>query len=182
MKKLTLAMLITLDGFIEGEKGDLSWFLPPEEFFDLYGVDFMGRFDTMVLGGKSFQMFAGYWPKSNDPTAPLINSLKKVGIGKTVKEADWNNSTVARVDLAQTINDLKRQPGKGIVCFGGAKLASSLLRLDLVDELMLTVCPTVLGKGTPFFDGTSDRKNMRLLETKRFKSGGVLLKYEPARA
>lgn len=170
-------MLISLDGFIEGPEQDLSWFMPPEDFFELYGPEFLDDFDAILLGGRTFEMFAAYWPDSKDPTAAQINSLRKIALSRTLGEVAWNNSEVARGDLLKTVGDLKRQPGKGIVSFGGAQLASSLMELDLVDEYQLVVCPTILGAGTPLFRDTAERKQLQLLQTKTFKSGGVMLRY-----
>jgi len=179
LRKLTLAMLVSLDGYIEGKTGDLSWFLPESEFFDLYGSAFMARFDTIVLGGKAFVLFSKHWPTSEQPNAAVMNSCRKVAIGKTVQDTGWANSEIARGDLSETIGRLKAEEGRDLVCFGGAKLGRSLVRRGLVDELHLVICPALLGAGTPLFIGEMPRKNFKLIETKAYKSGGVLLRYVP---
>src|SRR4030095_3179860 len=129
---------------------------------------------------------ANYWPTENaiknDPMiADLMNSLPKIVFSKTLEKAEWNNTRVIKDNIAEEILTLKKQPGKDLAVFGSANLLSTLMQMDLVDEHRVMVNPVLLGKGNPLFKSTDGKINLRLLKTRTFHSGNVLLYYEPVR-
>ena len=126
---------------------------------------------------------ADYWPTpsaiSNDPViAKLMNQLPKIVFSKTLENVEWQNSRLVKENIMEEIKHLKRQPGHNLVILGSADLTSRLTKLGLVDEYQIIVNPVVLGKGKPFFNDMH-KLNLDLLNLKTFRSGNILLCYQP---
>lgn len=185
MRKVILAMQMSLDGFIEGPDGAMDWLVGGEEdwkemFKDLESVD------THLLGRKMYPGYAAYWrslltnPSSQKDElayAKLADQTQHIVFSKTLTAADWQNTRIAADPLAE-INQLKQQPGKDIVILGGAELAASLINLGLVDRYRIALNPTILGGGKPLFNHVSQRRKLKLLESRPLKSGATILWYE----
>ncbi len=183
MRKTYLFMMVSLDGFFEGPNQELDWHNVDEEF-DEFTIDQLDETDTILFGRKTYEMMASFWPsdvaKENDPiVAEKMNTTAKVVFSKTLEKADWQNTRLVRDGVKETVEDLKRQPGKDIAVFGSSDLSVSLLQLGLLDELRIMVNPVVLGDGKRLFEGMRDRLSLRLLKTRSFRSGNVLLYYQP---
>jgi dihydrofolate reductase len=182
MRKLYLFDMITLDGFFEGPNREIEWHNVDEEFND-FAIEQLGSTDILLFGRVTYELMAGYWPTAtaikNDPTiAGRMNSISKIVFSKTLQQADWHNTRLIRENPAGEISILKQQPGKDIAIFGSAELATGLRELDLIDEYRIMVNPVVLGSGKPLFKGIHDKLKLRLLKTKTFGSGNVLLYYQ----
>ena len=183
MRKIILSNLISLDGFFEGPDKELDWFVVEEEFFE-YARELLDGTDTILFGRITYQMMAKYWPNAKDNDATIthkMNHLQKIIFSKTLKKVDWNNAELATVTLSKEVKNLKAQPGKDIVIFGSGTLVTQLTQLGLIDEYRLIINPVILGKGNPLFKGIDDTINLKLLQTKAFKSGVAILYYEPIR-
>ena len=116
----------------------------------------------------------------NDPiVAGLMNSLPKIVLSRTLKGAAWSNTTLIKENAAEEMMKLKAQKGKDIGILGSANLAASLMRQNLIDEYRIMVNPIVLGEGNPLFGKVDERIRLRLLRTRDFKAGNVLLCYMP---
>jgi dihydrofolate reductase len=193
MRKLILSMMASLDGFIARSDGNLDWFLTDEEF-EVEMLSLLHSVDGMLFGRVSYQLLAGYWPTAGTSAgeaapggftskereiafATLMNSISKTVYSRTLGKAEWGPATIVRDVGAEHIARLKRQPGKDLVLFAGAQLASAFARLDLFDEYRLMVHPIVLGAGIPLFAGLHDERRLNLQRTKTFPSGVVLLQY-----
>ena len=129
---------------------------------------------------------ASYWPTpealSDDPiVAGKMNHTPKIVVSTTLKKADWNNTRLIKDDLAAEINRLKQQPGKDMAIFGSSDLATSFTQLGLMDEYRIMVNPVILGGGKPVFQGMRERVPLKLIKTRMFRSGNVLLYYEPVK-
>ena len=149
-----------------------------------YKLDELSASDALLLGRKTYEIFAGYWPKANDDAgfADKMNNLAKHVVSTTLKKVDWNNSRLIKAKVPDEVGKLKQQQGKDILVYGSAKLVKTLLQHDLVDELRLMVYPVVLGSGKRLFDDHAETlKTLNLAESKTFPSGIVLLSYHPAR-
>src|SRR5580658_7690632 len=180
MRRIIVSNLVSLDGFFEGPNQELDWFIVDEEFF-AYAKDLLRSVDTLLFGAKTYQHMAAYWPSAPvDEIADKMNSLPKIVFSKTLEKADWNNSRVIRDKIQEEVSKLKAQPGKDMVIFGSASLASSLLQLGLIDEYRVILQPVLLGKGSPLFQGITDRIQLKLISAKTFGSGVVLLSYQRA--
>jgi dihydrofolate reductase len=170
-------MMVSLDGFMEGPSGDLSWHVIDDDF-NQYGAKTLASVDAILLGRRTYELFASYWPAADEPEAPALNALPKIVFSKTLKSVDWNNSRLADENIEQEIAELKRQPGKDLALFGSAQLGSELMQLGLIDEIRLLLAPVVLGAGTPMFKDIRQQPNLKLTKTETFGSGVVLLYYD----
>ncbi|MFJ8650126.1 dihydrofolate reductase family protein [Streptomyces sp. NPDC093546] len=165
MATLALTTFMTLDGVMQAPGGpdeDRSdgfeyggWSVPfVDEEFGRFIDEVFQRVDCFLLGRRTYEIFASYWPKvtdENDPVASRLNTLPKYVVSTTLDHADWHNTTVLKGDLAEEVNRLKQRPGREIQVHGSARLAQSLLAHGLVDELNLLVYPVFLGKGRRLF-------------------------------
>jgi dihydrofolate reductase len=185
MRKLFAFNMVTLDGFFEGPDRDISWHNTDEEF-NQFANEQTSAVDTILFGRVTYELMAGYWPTpaafENDPIiAVLMNRTPKIVISRTLTKADWNNTRLIKDRIAEEITALKQQPGKDLAVFGSANLLSTLIQLDLIDEHRLLVNPVILGRGTPLFQGIQNRLSLKLLSTRQFRNGNVLLVYQPVR-
>jgi dihydrofolate reductase len=185
MRNVFAFNMVTLDGFFEGPNQDISWHNVDDEF-NQFAIEQTGTVDTLLFGRRTYEGMASYWPTeaaiNDDPiVAGLMNSLPKIVFSRTLQNAEWNNSRLIKENIAEEILQLKRQPGKEIAVFGSADLLSTLIRMDLVDEHRIMVNPVVLGSGTPLFKDVKERLSLKLIRSRIFDSGNVLLYYQPDR-
>ncbi len=185
MGKVIYWSSISLDGFIEGAEGDISWTTPSEELHTHFNEQ--ERLIDIHLYGRRMYETMTYWGTADqDPTAPgfiieyarLWKNKPKIVFSNTLGQVEWN-SRLVRGDITAEVAKLKEQPGLNMG-IGGADLAYTFLTLGLIDEYWLYVCPIILGGGKPLFRTLSDRINLRLVETRSFGSGVVLLHYQRA--
>lgn len=186
MRKIIVSEMVSLDGFFAGPGGEVDWHVVDEEFNEKYAVPLLNSVDTLLFGRVTYELMAGYWPTpeaiKNDPIiADKMNSLPKIVFSKTLKKVDWNNTRLVKEVLTDEVVKLKQQYGKAMVIFGSGTIVSTLTQLGLIDEYRLIVNPVILGSGKSLFKGLKDRLRLQLLETKKFNSGNVLLRYEPIR-
>lgn len=191
MSKLIVQEFVTVDGFAAARDGALD-FMPAggEKPADMQIERDQLRFikdevDTMLLGRTTYQMFKDYWPTATaekDVIADDLNALSKVVASRTLDHAPWGDrgdeATIFR-DGVEAATALRRQSGKGVVVWGSLTLAQSLMRAGLVDECQLFLCPSVLGAGKSLFAHDTGLQAMQLLESKRYESGVILLRYAP---
>jgi dihydrofolate reductase len=185
MRKLSLWMQVSLDGFTQGPAGEFDWPVVNEEVTQ-YFVYLAGEFDTFLFGRKVYELMAEYWPTADtQPSstdydrkyAPIWRDTPKIVFSRTLGRAGWNTEVVGE-NIAEQIMKLKEQPGKGLVLFGGADMAATLIRLGLIDEYRLFVHPVILGGGTPLFPAFDDRVDLRLVQTRTFDSAVVHVHYQ----
>jgi dihydrofolate reductase len=179
---------MSLDGFMAGPKGELDWFVT-EGFLKNteYGQnarDVISSVDTILLGRLTYETFVGYWPtaEDNDPVITNgMNKLPKVVFSKTLDKVEWGkwgNARLVKGDAASEIRRMKQGPGKPLVIYGSGQLASDMLVAGLVDEYQVVVQPIILGRGKPMFTGMDDRRRLKLISAKPYKSGAVELTYQ----
>ncbi len=185
MRKLLLFMMVTLDGFFEGPNQDINWHNVDEEFND-FAIAQLNEVDTLLFGRRTYEMMASYWPteaaKQDDPiVADKMNSLPKIVFSNTLSAVEWENTRLVKESFAQQISSLKQQPGKDLIIFGSSDLAVTFLEQGLLDECRIMINPVVLGDGKSLFKGINDKINLKLLKTRTFRSGNVLLYYGPAK-
>ena len=190
-------MFMTLDGFAALAAGPDD----PEaerQFWDAMWNGPMGDVDTLLLGRKTYEAWAAFWPGFVDADnehwrafARFSTRVEKVVFSRTLRSATWSNSRIVRGSVADEIPRLKSLPGKNIIVAGGVQLVQSVLAQDLADELCLTVTPSIIGRGLPLFHmepnlehhddivplGAPGRHDFRLLESRAFRSGAVYLHY-----
>jgi dihydrofolate reductase len=183
MRKIIVSNYVTLDGFFAGPNGEFDWFVWDDETAE-YAKGLLKSIDTILFGRVTYELMAGYWPTASPPAEdPIIidamNNLPKIVFSKTMDKVAWKNSRLAKGDIAEEISKLKQQPGRDIVIYGSGSIVSTLTQLGLIDEYRIFVNPVVLGSGKPMFKGLHDRLNLKLLTTKTFNCGVVLLHYRP---
>jgi Dihydrofolate reductase len=179
MRKVILHMVVSLDGFIEGADKELDWFVDDDEMLK-YFHDLLNSVDAMLYGRVSYQLMTDYWPAANSEFADKMNKMPKIVFSRTLEKVEWNNSRLVKENIGEEISKIKQQPGKDLVLFAGADMASTFRQLGLIDEYRLLVTPVVLGSGKPLFKDVKDKFSLKLLKTKTFGSGNVLLCYQAA--
>jgi dihydrofolate reductase len=190
MGKIVISQNVSLDGVIQDPSGD--------EGFRVGGwvgrVGDRGRegaakmlldealgTEALLLGRRSYEFFAARWPSRGGELADRLNGLPKYVVSSTLEYPDWNNSTVLNGDVVNEVSKLKQELNGEIVVYGSGQLVRTLIEHDLVDELRLMIYPVVLGAGQRLFGETSDKKPMRLVDTKTVGDDLAFLTYEPVR-
>jgi dihydrofolate reductase len=196
MRKLVVGTFLTLDGVMQAPGGPDEdrdggfehggWLVP--YFDDKMGQimdEWLRRAGGFLLGRRTYEIFAGHWPKvtdPNDPVAGALNREPKYVASRTLSSADWNNTTIMRGDVAEEVRKLKAQDGGEIQVHGSCNLIQTLLTHDLIDEMRLWVFPLVLGTGKRLFGAGTVPAAMRLTGTETSTTGAVLHVYERAGA
>jgi class 3 adenylate cyclase/dihydrofolate reductase len=190
MRRVIASEFVTLDGVIEApgheehRDGKNAWALQLfSEDMQQYKFEELYAAEALLLGRATYQIFAAFWPSApgDEGFADRMNSIPKYVVSTTLKDAEWNNSTLLSGNIAEEVSKLKQQPAGDILIHGSADLVSTLMNHDLIDEYRLMVYPVVLGSGKRLFEDRSHTAHMRLVEVRSFSSGVVLLSYQPAR-
>jgi dihydrofolate reductase len=196
MSKLTVSTMVSLDGVMQapgGPKEDPSGGFKYGGWTAPYGndagleciVEWFSRAGSFLLGRKTYQIFAGYWPKVTDPNDPIagpLNQLPKYVASKTLKKVEWNNSRLLKGNLVAAIKKLKAEAGNELQVHGSSGLLQTLLKARLIDELRIMTFPVVLGKGKRLFGSGTVPGAMELVDSKRTSTGVVIQVYRPAGA
>ena len=184
MSKVIYSLSVSLDGYIESPTGSIDFTSPDEELHAFFNDETRGM-GTLLHGRRTYELMASYWPTADeDPSAPptqvdfarIWKGTPKVVFSKTLDSVAWN-SRLVRERVAEEVTRLKRQPDNDMMV-GGAGLAATLIRLDLIDEYRLYVVPVILGGGKPYFPTLDRPHDLRLAETRTFGSRVVYLRYE----
>lgn len=192
--KLTLHTFMTLDGVMQapggpGEDdsggfkyGGWSFTYGDQDFGETMTAWFADA-DAFLLGRKTYEIFAGYWPKQTDPNNPIatkLNSRPKYVASRTLKALDWQGSHLLGSDVPGEIAKLKEQPGKELHVSGSGNFAQTLIEHDLVDEYRLMYFPLHVGSGKKLFADGLKAGALRHLSTKTTSAGVVISTYAPA--
>jgi dihydrofolate reductase len=185
MRKLVVWNLMTLDGYFEGTKPwdidfhNLAWGPDMARYAERFG----DQGDLLVFGRKTYEGMAAYWPtaENEEKIKVYMNSIAKIAVSRTMKQADWNNTRVVS-DPVSELEKLKKEDGKTIFIFGSAELVDKVLKAGLVDEIRICVVPVILGGGNPHFKPAERQMPLKLLDTWTAESGAVVLRYEPVKA
>lgn len=181
-------MQTSVDCFVAGPSGELDWMvMGSDDEQKIFVNELHEKVDLILLGRKMTGDFIKYWSNivNNQPDSPEFSFAKKmvdtpkIVFTKTLEQSEWDNTTLAKGNLADEINELKNKNGKDIIVYGGAGFVSSLIRENLIDEYNLVVNPTALGKGMTIFNELDERLNLQLVKSQSFESGEVLLCYKP---
>jgi dihydrofolate reductase len=153
-----------------------------DEEMDLSAAGFDGKDRELVLGRKTYEIFAGYWPyqTEDNPIAKTFNAAKKHVASRTLTSLQWNNSSVLGGDVAAAITALKGQPGHDLQIIGSGNLIQTLQAASLIDEYNVWTYPVVLGGGKRLFENGARPGALRLVASKVSKAGVVMCSYVPA--
>jgi dihydrofolate reductase len=171
MRRVLYSVAMSLDGFIAGPEGEYDW-IPNEPEIDWGG--FMARFDTLLLGRRSYEAALAA------PAGTALPDMPTYVFSRTLRPEDHPRVNIVGADLDQTIERLRGGSGKDIWLFGGGLLFRSLLERGHVDVVEVGLIPVLLGRGIPFLPGLDRRATLRLTDTRRYPTGIVLLTYEIA--
>jgi dihydrofolate reductase len=189
MGRIVVTEFVSLDGVMEDpggsedfEYGGWSFEISRGEEGDKFKLDETMASEALLLGRVTYEGFAEAWPSRKDDAgfADKFNNMPKYVVSSTLENPEWNNSTVLEGDVVDAVSKLKDEVDGDIVVHGSAQLVHTLIDNDLVDELRLMVFPVVLGKGKRVFGDTSDKKRLRLADSKAVGDGVAILVYEPA--
>lgn len=180
MRRILVSMMVSADGFIEDSNKELSVFKDDEEVLK-YFEDLLDSVDVIMFGRRAYELMVDYWPKETGSVAEKMNQKSKIVFSKTLSKVGWNTRLIKN-NIAEEIMQLRNEPGKDIVLYAGAEILSTFRKLGLVEEYRLAVYPVVLGKGTPLFKDIDHTMSLKLVDTRKFKSGVVLLTYQPQHA
>jgi dihydrofolate reductase len=200
MRELILKMFMSLDGFVgttDGKPGALM--PPPDPVGKAWNAERAWDTSLHVVGSRTFQMWAGYWPTATDVFAAPMNQIPKAVFsrqGPAILEAarlaqdklgtlqpgaeSWAQAYVASGDLVEEVTRLKAQDGKPMFAYGGATFARSLIAHGLVDQFELAIIPIVLGQGLQIFSELTQPRRLELVSSKAFPKGTVVQVYRPA--
>ena len=188
MRKVKLSMQMTINGYVGGPNGENDWMTwnPDDEFMEFLNSIFDSS-DTILLGRKLADGFIKYWENAleknpDTPFAKKIVDTPKVVFTKTLDKSTWNNTTLAKGNLAEEISNLKKSRNGGskdILVVGGAGFVSSLIKEGLIDEYHLIVNPTAIGNGMTIFNSLDRMQKFSPIQAKLYSGGKIVLSYKP---
>jgi dihydrofolate reductase len=182
MRKLIYSMGVSLDGFIAGPNGEIDWSAPDEELHRFHNQQ-TREMGAHLCGRRLYEVMLFWETADQNPSAPehelefarIWKNMPKIVFSKTLEKVE-GNARLVRDGVVEEVAKLKEQPGKDLAV-GGAGLASTFIKLGLIDEYRLFVSPVVLGGGTPYFPALDERMNLELVETQTFGSRVVYVRY-----
>lgn len=177
MRKIILDLAMTLDGFIEGPKGEIDWCIMDDDM-DFDG--FLSHIDSIFYGRVSYDAWGNFQPGSNASEAEVslwknVHAKKKYVFSHQARQDP--HAIFIHDDIQQKVLAIKEQEGQDIWLYGGASLIKTFIQANLVDIYRISIHPIVLGKGKPLFEDLSERLQLKLVESRSFKSGVVQLIY-----
>lgn len=189
--QLTVTTFLSVDGVYQGPGGpteDTSggfdrggWLVPHfDEATGTFMTEVFDKADAFLLGRRTYEIFAAYWPQVTDPMANLLNTLPKHVISTTLSSADWQGSTIVNGDVPAAVSRLKEAPGRELQVHGSGALVRTLLENDLVDVLRLLVFPVIVGAGKRLFPDAGVATGLGLVESRTTDSGVAIHVYRPA--
>jgi len=200
MRKIIAFNLVTLDGYFAGVDGNIDWHNADDDEFNKFAIEQTSEFGGIIFGHTTYKIFEDYWPQAlKDPkTSPddrklaqIIDDVWKIVYSKSMKETTWKNSQLYHDIDAAEVKKWKEYDGKpastrggepkrggDMVIFGSGTIVQQFANLGLIDEYRLLVNPVILGKGKSMFENVK-KADLKLLKTREFKNGNVLLYYVP---
>ena len=191
MRKVLVTAFVTLDGVMQAPGGPDEdreggfehggWAVPHfDESLIRTVAEFTSRADALLLGRKTYEIFAATWPlaEADDPIGAKMNGVRKYVASRTLAAVEWQNSTLIRGDVAEAVGELKQGEGGEIQVHGSGGLIQTLLKHGLVDEIQLIVFPVLIGSGKRLFADGTVPTGLQLVETTGTSSGVVVSRYE----
>lgn len=184
MRKLIVFNMVSLDGYIADKNGDMRWAHKHDPEWNAFVQENASGGGTLLFGRVTYQLMESYWPTpAASQNAPIVaermNSLPKVVFSRTLAKASWNNTSLVKNSPAEAVRKMKQEPGDRMALMGSASIVSQLAEEGLVDEFQMVMNPVVLGKGKTMFETIQDQLPLKLIRTRVFGNGNVLLCYEP---
>ena len=187
MRKIIVFNFVSVDGHFAGSEGEIDWHNYDEEM-GAYSVEQLKSLGALLFGKTTYELMASYWPtqdgiESEPVVAGIMNSIPKIVFSKTLKVVDdgpiWKHVTVFHEIQPEEILKLKEQEGGDIAIFGSGTIVHQFANLGLIDEYRLVINPLILGDGKLLLRDIKNTLKLRLIRTRVFKNGNVLLCYQP---
>ncbi|MEO8151041.1 MAG: dihydrofolate reductase family protein [Bacteroidia bacterium] len=181
MRKLSVFNFVTLNGCYKTIDGDTSWHRHGEEEGEFSAKNLQSN-NILLFGRVTYQMMASWWPTpmaiQNMPVvAEGMNNAEKIVFSRTLRKAEWNNTKLIKDNIVEEIKKLKKLPGNNMTILGSGSILTQFAEAGLIDEYSLMIDPVVISNGTPIFDGILKKLDLKLIDTRTFKSGCVLVNY-----
>jgi dihydrofolate reductase len=176
---------VSIDGYFTDEAGDMSWAHDMDpEWTKFMSTNASGDAE-LLFGRKTYEMMARFWPtkeaaQAMPDVARSMNRMRKTVFSHTLESADWENSRVAKTDLATEVRRMKSEAGPGLLILGSGEIVAQLTQAGLIDAYQLVVVPIVLGSGRTLFEGVTGRPRLKVTQTRAFRNGNVVGWYESA--
>jgi dihydrofolate reductase len=187
MGRIVVTEFVSLDGVMEDpggaenfRHGGWSFEINRGDEGDKFKLDETLSAQALLLGRVTYEGFAEAWPSREGEFADKFNTMPKYVVSSTLEDPEWNNTTVLKGDVRNEVEKLKQEQDGDIVVHGSARLVQTLIEHDLVDELRLMVFPVVLGSGKRLFGETSEKKPLRLVDSKVVGDDVLIVVYERA--
>ncbi len=178
MRRLFWQISLTADGFVEDRNRDLTHTAQIiDADFERYASAMLASIDGFVVGRRTYELFAAYWPHATGADADRLNGMRKLVASRSLRELTWHNAHLAGDDIVAAVRAWKREPGRDLAVFGSPDLAATLVRHDLVDEFRFLVTPFLLGNGTPLWRGVDAPVPLRVVRSETWASGTVATTY-----
>jgi len=197
-RRIVMFNRVSADGYFAAPDGNLDWAVPDPQL-DRAAVEAFDRFDTVLLGRRTYDAFESFWPHALDdsPTARdphdagrrspelramavWLNQVTKLVFSRSRKEVTWKGTRLLRELDPRAIEQMKAQPGKDLIIFGSGSIVAELTRHGLIDEYQFAVSPILLGRGRSMIDGLPNSTRLELVEAKPYPAGNVVLRYARA--
>lgn len=184
MRKLSVFNFVTLNGFFKGPHEDISWHKNDDPEKNEYAEASLQHDSTLLFGRVTYEMMKSFWPTENamkfmPVMAEGMNKAKKFVFSNTLKKADWNNTTIISGDLFKQVKQMKQEEGNDMTILGSGSIITQFAEKGLIDQYQFMIDPIAIGKGTPIFKNLKHDLELKLIGSKIFKSGVVVLTYEP---
>jgi dihydrofolate reductase len=183
MPRLTVFNSVTLDGYFTGPGGDMSWAHKSDPEWNAFVYDNAAGGGRLLFGRVTYDMMASFWPTEHarqlaPQVAEHMNVLPKVVFSRTLKAAAWSNTTLVQDDLVGAVRRMKVDGGPDMVILGSGTIVAQLAAAHLIDEYQIALNPTVLGRGRTMFEGVKESPPLKLMGSRAFGNGNVVLSYE----
>ena len=183
MGKLSVFNFVTLNGYFKGPNEDITWHRHGTEESE-FAAEGAKSDSILLFGRKTYEMMAGYWPtpealKNAPVVAEGMNQSEKIVFSRTLKKVDWNNSKLIKDNIVEVIKKIKQTSRKDMTILGSGSILTQFAEAGLVDDYQFMIDPVVLGDGTAIFKGIPNKMDLKLTNSRTFKSGVVLLCYQP---
>lgn len=184
MRKVVAFEQVSLDGYFADKNGDMSWAHKQDPEWDAFAAGNASGEGALLFGRVTYELMASFWPtpaaRERVPeVAEGMNRMPKFVFSRTLKHASWENTTLVKDDLVAAVRKMKHESGPDMAILGSGSIVSQLAQAGLIDEFQIVVNPIVLGQGKTLFDGVQERVDLKLINTRAFGNGNVVLTYEP---
>ena len=182
MAKLTVFNQISLDGYFTDARNDMSWAHKSDPEWMAFTKENAKGGGTLLFGRVTYEMMKSFWPtpagrQAAPELADAMSKLPKVVFSRTLKEADWSNTTIVKEDPVEAVRTMKQRAKQDLVIMGSGQIVALLTKADEIDLYQLVVNPIILGAGRTLFEGVERRPNLMLEKTRQFTNGNVVLWY-----